>query len=372
VFAEPRGKVRGRTGREIAADVADQLDRLSALSRRVGVADPVEDFFRPLLGEWDDLHDEAERWRRAVRITTGATELTDGSLGALDAAWRGRDADAFVEHLRATGLAGGDVSDAMEAMADALDLTADALRRIVADLAGLLADAADALPVPSLVPPEGERAVVEHLEELRQPVSAMHDAAREVLEAFLGLCEALVVLEDADGVPAHRYPERAWAPAEAVPAPEASAASVPAPAPADPSEPSDVAAPSGVATSTGPAPTGAAPTGSAPAGAVPAGAVSIAPPEAPATPQFGGATAVQEPSAQPQPGQDPHAAPARAAAAGAAGAGAGMGMGMMPPMMAQGGQGGDKEHKPKQRLDSSTEALFGKPKKTTPPVIGDD
>ncbi|WP_307868171.1 WXG100 family type VII secretion target [Umezawaea beigongshangensis] len=372
MFAEPRGRVRGRSGRQIAADVADQLDRLSALSRRVGVADPVQDFFRPLLGEWDDLHEEAERWRRAVRITTGAAELADGSLGELDAAWRGRDADAFVEHLSATGRAGGDVSDAMGAMADALDLTADALRRIVADLAELLADAADALPVPSLVPPEGERAVVEHLEELRQPVSAMHDAAREVLEAFLGLCEALVEQEDPAGDRTSHRPERAWAPAEAVPAPEAATTPAPAPAPAVSPEPEPEPEPAkSPAPPSAAVPSAAASTGAAPAGAVPTGAVPAAPPQPPATPQFGGATAVQEPSAQVQPGQDPHAAPARAATA-TAGAGVGAGMGMMPPMMAQGGQGEDKEHKPKQRLDSSAEALFGKPRKTTPPVIGED
>ncbi len=46
---------------------------------------------------------------------------------------------------------------------------------------------------------------------------------------------------------------------------------------------------------------------------------------------------------------------------------------MMAPMGggAGGQQGGDKEHKSKVRLAGSTEEVFGKPKKTAPPVVGE-
>jgi hypothetical protein len=50
-------------------------------------------------------------------------------------------------------------------------------------------------------------------------------------------------------------------------------------------------------------------------------------------------------------------------------------MGGMAPMMGGmggGQQGGDKEHKPKQRLTGSIDDLLGKPKKAAPKTIGDD
>jgi hypothetical protein len=40
--------------------------------------------------------------------------------------------------------------------------------------------------------------------------------------------------------------------------------------------------------------------------------------------------------------------------------------------MGGGQQGGDKEHKSKQRLTGSIDDLLGKPKKAAPKVIGDD
>jgi hypothetical protein len=49
-----------------------------------------------------------------------------------------------------------------------------------------------------------------------------------------------------------------------------------------------------------------------------------------------------------------------------------MGAGMMGGMGAGGQQGGDKEHKSKVQLAGSTEQVFGKPKKSAPPVLGED
>ena len=46
--------------------------------------------------------------------------------------------------------------------------------------------------------------------------------------------------------------------------------------------------------------------------------------------------------------------------------------GMMGGMAPGGQQGGDKEHKPKQRITGSIDDLLGKPKKAAPKVIGED
>jgi hypothetical protein len=47
-------------------------------------------------------------------------------------------------------------------------------------------------------------------------------------------------------------------------------------------------------------------------------------------------------------------------------------MGGAPMGGAGGQQGGDKEHKSKVRIAGSTEDLLGKPKKSAPPVVGQD
>jgi hypothetical protein len=37
-----------------------------------------------------------------------------------------------------------------------------------------------------------------------------------------------------------------------------------------------------------------------------------------------------------------------------------------------GGQGGENEHKPRNRVQGNPEDIFGKPEKASPSVIGDD
>ncbi|QTR01404.1 hypothetical protein J7S33_18490, partial [Saccharothrix algeriensis] len=204
--------MRGRDGRELAAEVGPELEYLSGVSRRLGVRDLVGDCFEPVVGTWGDLHAEAERWRRAGLVAERVTRDLTEPLGRLDSAWRGRDADSFVEHVQAVGPAGHDLCDAMHAMGDALDLTADGVRDLVADLARVLAEAADAVSGAAALPLDGDRRVVEVLDELAGPAGELHEAVRDVLEAFLRLCEevsgpagfAAVGLE-------HRYPEQDWA-----------------------------------------------------------------------------------------------------------------------------------------------------------------
>ena len=67
--------MRGKDGRQIESEVGAELDYLSQISRRLGVADLVEDYFAPVVGDWNDLHDEAERWRAAGRAAATSTIL---------------------------------------------------------------------------------------------------------------------------------------------------------------------------------------------------------------------------------------------------------------------------------------------------------
>lgn len=353
-----------KDGRQIAAEVGPELDYLSRVSRKLGVVDLVHDFFDPLVGDWNDLREEAERWRKAAKVTEAVTKHVAAPLGGVDARWEGKDADAFLDHMRKVGLAGGDMSDAMNAMADALEETADGVRGIVQDMAHVLADAADSVSGTAALPLEGDQRAIKHIEELKDPVRELHESARQVLEAFLKLCDG--VSGEAGNFSSvrmeHKYPDKDWtytAPAK----PELKAP--------EPGKASDTAA----AASKG----GGTPSTGGGGGGVGGGVGSVGAPAAAATPppmQFGGATGISEQPPPPEKGAG--AAPAAAAAGGRAGgaaAGAGMmGGGMMAPMMggAGGQQGGDKEHKPKQRLTGSIDDLLGKPKKAAPKVIGDD
>ncbi|SDF66688.1 hypothetical protein SAMN05216553_102572 [Lentzea fradiae] len=362
-----------KDGRQIAAEVAPELDYLSRVSRKLGVVDLVHDYFDPLVGDWNDLREEAVRWRKAAEVTDAVTKHVSAPLGGVDARWQGADADAFLDHMRQVGLAGGDMSDAMNAMADALEETAEGVRDIVQDMAHVLADVADSVSGTASLPLEGDQRAVRHIEDVKEPVRELHESARQVMEAFLRLCDGLS--GEARGFDAvrmeHRYPEKDWtytAPAkQAVTLPEAATASATASAGA-----AVPAGGGGAAGGVGGAGSGAG--SSAGSGVGSAGVPAAATPASPM--QFGGATGVAEQAPAPAGG----AGTATAAAAvggrpGGASGGMGMGMGgmgMMGGMM--GGQqgGGDKEHKPKQRLSGTIEDLLGKPKKAAPKTIGDE
>jgi uncharacterized protein YukE len=352
--------VVAKDGRRIAAEVGPELDYLSRVSRKLGVVDLVHDFFDPLVGDWNDLREEAERWRKAAKVTEAVTKHVAAPLGGVDARWQGKDADAFLDHMRKVGLAGGDLSDAMTAMADALEETADGVRDIVQDLAHVLADAADSVSGTAALPLEGDQRAIRHIEEIKGPVRELHDSARQVLEAFLKLCDGVSGEAGHFGAVQmrHRYPDEDWtytAPAK----PEART-----PEPAKASDTATAGKGGGGTPSTGGV-------GAGGVGSIGAPAATAAQPQ---QMQFGGATGVAEQPPPPERGAG--AAPAAAAAGGRPGAAPG-GMGGMPMMGgmmggAGGQQGGDKEHKSKQRLTGSIDDLLGKPKKAAPKVIGDD
>lgn len=352
-----------KNGRQIAAEVGPELDYLSRVSRKLGVVDLVHDFFDPLVGDWNDLREEAERWRKAAKVSEAVTKHIAGPLGDVDARWQGKDADAFIEHMRKVGLAGGDMSDAMNAMADALEETAEGVRGIVQDMAHVLADAADSVSGTAALPLEGDQRAIKHIEELKDPVRELFESARQVLEAFLKLCDGVSGESGNFGAVRmeHRYPDKDWtytAPAKPEPAKTE-----------EPPKASDTAT-AGKGGGGAPSGGGAPPGGGGGVGSVGAPAAAQQPQQM----QFGGATGVAEPAPPPEKGAA--AAPAAAAAGGrSGGAPGGMMGGMMPMMggMAGGGQqGGDKEHKPKQRITGSIDDLLGKPKKAAPKVIGED
>ncbi|WP_231114354.1 WXG100 family type VII secretion target [Lentzea aerocolonigenes] len=357
-----------KNGRQIAAEVGPELDYLSRVSNKLGVVDLVHDFFDPLVGDWNDLREEAERWRKAAKVSEAVNKHVAAPLGGVDARWQGKDADAFLDHMRKVGLAGGDMSDAMNAMADALEETADGVRDIVQDMAHVLADAADSVSGTAALPLEGDQRAIKHIEELKEPVRELHDSARQVLEAFLKLCDG--VSGEAGNFGSvrmeHKYPDEDWtytAPAK----PETKAP--------EPGKPADTN------TSTASKGGGGTPSTGGGGGGVGGGVGSVGAPAAAAAHsqpmQFGGATGISEQLPPSEKGAG--AAPAAAAAGGrpgAAGGGAGaMGGGMMGGMGAMGGggqQGGDKEHKAKMRITGSIDDLLGKPKKAAPKTIGDD
>ena len=359
--------MRGKDGRQIAAEVGPELDYLAGISRRLGVRDLVADYFAPVLGDWNDLAEEAERWRKAGLVAEHVTRDLTKPLGKLDSAWQGKDADAFVEHMRKVGLAGHDMSDAMHAMGEALDQTAESIRGIVEDMSRVYAEAADAVSGAAALPVDGDRRVVEVLDELHDPAKELHESVRDVLEAFLRLCDGVSGADDfADVKMEHKYPEQNWS----------------FTAPAKPTAPEPPATPP----ATPPAETKPAGSGGGSGGGAPGGGGGGVPGGGGGLPGGGGIPG-GESAERMQPGQSTGVAeprpvesgprPAAAAAGGPSGPAAGgagmMGAGMMGGGMGAGGQqGGDKEHKSKVQVAGSTEQVFGKPKKSAPPVLGED
>ncbi|GAA2663975.1 MULTISPECIES: WXG100 family type VII secretion target [Actinosynnema] len=371
-------------GHQIAARIEPELDYLSGISRRLGARDLVEEYFQPVVGKWADLHAEAERWRAAGLVAEHVTRDLTKPLGRLDSAWQGQDAESFVRHMQQVGLAGHDLSDAMNVMGDALDATADGVRGAVEELASLFADAAEAVSAAASLPLDGDRRVLQHLEDLRDPARELHESVRDMLEGFLRLCDS-VSGEGEDEFAAvrmdHRFPEQDWKSSElAERKAAAKAAEDAAKAAEKPAEPAAEAETRKASAGAGGAVGGGSGGGgggsvSGLGGGGGGGGVPLGP-----APGAGGSQGQLQPggySAVAEQGAGGAAARTAAAAGGGAGAAGGMGgMGMMGGGMmggAPGGQqGGEKEHKSKFRLTGTIEEVYGKPKRSAPPVLGED
>ncbi|GLZ39926.1 WXG100 family type VII secretion target [Actinokineospora sp. NBRC 105648] len=350
---DPKG---GLDGPELQANIAGYLDFLSALCRQLGMPDPVEEYFAPVVGRWSELHAEAERWRAVGgKAEHVANELTK-PLGGLDAAWKGADADSFIEYMTRVGLAGNDMSDAMAAMGEILDLTADGLREIVTDMAGLLAEVADNGSRAMSLPARNDDRTRQYLDSMRRPTRELFEAVRQILEALVRLCESMDGSRVFESVAmAHTFPEENWAlktdvPTVTVPS---DTSSIPAAAGADPL----------AGLKSGGLGGGGLGGGIGGGGAGMGSAASATPP------QPGGYVAVGE-AAPGKPAGLPVATPA--AEGGKAGGAGGM-MGGMPMGMGGMGQGGaGGEHKRRVQVTGDPKDIFGDPTKSSPPVIGND
>lgn len=334
-------------GKDVESRIATQLDYLSKLAKHLGIGDPVEEYFAPVVGRWSDLHAEAERWRVVGEGTEQVTEALAKPLGGLDAAWDGEAAESFIGYMQKVGLAGNDLADAMVAMADVLDKTADGVREIVMQLATVMSETAETASEAMALPVQGDDRTREYLDLMRKPSKELFEAVRQVLEGFVQLCEGVDGSAAFDGVAmAHTFPEDNWAMPGAPKSP-----AVPAP-----SEPVD----------TGTEKAGA---GGGGGGGFGGGAGGVG----------GGAAANPLPSGnftvagEQIPRSDAPAAAAAAAAQKSAGRGMGMGM-PMAPMMGMGAQGagGDSDHKSRSRVKGNPHDIFGKPEKASTPVIGAD
>ncbi|MFC0544531.1 WXG100 family type VII secretion target [Kutzneria chonburiensis] len=396
------------------------LDYLSQISRQLGVTDPVEEYYAPLVGKWSALRDEADRWRKAAKAATEVTDTLTKSLGGLDASWQGKDADSFMAYMQGYGLSGHDLADAMNAMADALQQTADGVEHLVDQLGDTLAESADTVSEALSVPVHGEKRATEHLDDQHEPTKQLFESVRDVLEAFTKLCSGVHGGDAFSKITIkHPMPSGNWSydyapPASAPPSPP-SPPTATAPAAAAAAHAAGgggmhagggggaMGAGAGIAHDAVQAPSAGTVSGAAettstehytPAPAAPAAAAAAHAAGGGGMHAGGGGgamgagagiahDAVQAPSAGTVSGaaettSTEHYTPAPAAPAAAAaspgGGQAGGGMGMMGGMAGgQKGQGGeDQEHKSKIRLSGDLRDLLGAPEKTAPTVIGEN
>ncbi|EOD64316.1 WXG100 family type VII secretion target [Amycolatopsis vancoresmycina] len=196
-------------GEDLTAAAEPYLGYLSDLAQQLGLIDPVETYFRPLLGRWADLGAEADRLREAASAAADVSTRLDDQLGRLDAGWEGRDADAFVTYMREIGAAGGDLQEALTTLAAALDELVTTLRHIVVDLVEVLVDAAELTSETMLLPSGGTKRARAQLQETQDSAKALFETARDVLEAFDRLCDGV---DDPDAASRtieirHRYPQ---------------------------------------------------------------------------------------------------------------------------------------------------------------------
>jgi uncharacterized protein YukE len=340
-------------GKDIENQIAAQLGYLSKLARHLGVNDPVEEYFAPVVGRWSDMHDEAERWRLVGEGVEQVTDALNKPLGKLDAAWDGEAATSFIAYMQRVGLAGNDLADAMNAMAEVLDQTANGIREIVVQLASVMAETAETASQAMTMPVQGDARTREYLDMMRRPTKELFEAVRQILEAFVSLCEGAEDDDTFRGVTmAHLYPEENWT-APGLP-------TTPAPTPGTPVDTStDLASAPDLA--------GAGSFGGGGGGGGMGGGAALA--ASAATPlNPGGLTMAGE---QPKVDTPPPTA-AAAAAAGPGGPKGGTGMPMAPMMGGMGaqGQGGDQNHKNRSRVVGNPTDIFGKPEKASTPVIG--
>ncbi|RLK60825.1 hypothetical protein CLV68_1339 [Actinokineospora cianjurensis] len=348
----------GLDGLDLQSNFSTYLDFLSRLCRELGIPDPVEEYFAPVVGRWSELHAEAGRWRAVGAYSEVVVGELTKPLGGLDAAWQGADADSFIEYMNRVGLAGNDMSDAMIAMGEVLDLTADGLREIVTEMAGLLAEVAHNTSQAMAQPGRGEDRSRQYVDAMNRPTRQLFEAVRQIMEALVRLCDGIDGSKVFEPITmAHTFPAENWS------VPEVPSVTVPGgPGTSVPSS-------SGLAAGLGSSGLGGGGLGG---GAGGFGGGASGPSATPATPPGpGGYVSVGE-ALPSQPAGGMSGAGAAGGGGKAGGAGGMMGGGMPMGMGGMGGGGSDSEHKRRTRVTGDPEEIFGKPTKSSPPVIGDD
>src|ERR1044072_4832266 len=201
----------GADGADLAGQHSSSFDYLSRLARDLGVPDPVEEYFAPVVGRRSDMEAEADRWRQVGDGTAIVTDALKEPLGKLDAAWDGEAATSFIGYMQKVGLAGVDLSDAMLALADVLDTTAEGIREIVQQMGGVLADTAQTASQAMAMPVQGDERTRTYLDAMRRPTKELFEAVRQVLEAFVQMCEGIDGSEAFRQINmAHTVPEENW------------------------------------------------------------------------------------------------------------------------------------------------------------------
>lgn len=376
----------GPDGDQIAGRVHSHLAYLSTLARQLHVPDPVEQYFAPVVGKWSLIHEEAEKWRAAATTAEDTTTDLKKPLGALDAAWEGKDSEAFIAYIGKVGIAGADMSDAMRGMATALDKLADGIRSIVQQMADMLTSGAEDASQAMAMPVRSEQKVRHHLDQMDRPSAELFKAVRRALEAFVKLCDE-VHGDSAFGaakmkhqmpsekltLPSYEGPKNLYhGPKHAGEHDDGHTATHDGDA-----QPSEAAA-----ASAGHAGGSASDATSGSAGGASGQPAALRGGGGASAGSSGGSAAMGQPpaagavsGAAEELGKHAASAPAAAAAGGAAAAGerGGDGMPMMPMMGGMaGGMGGDKEYKSKRKLAGDVSQIFGDPEHTAPRVIGDE
>lgn len=179
------------SARRIAAEVSQHLEYLTRVAAELDAPEPVHERFEEAVGRVDALREAARVWHRTADRVEKSAQGVAGKLGGIDKSWQGADADAFLAHMRETGLAGNDIVDAMRALAEALDHTADAVEALVEDIGQTVTDTADAVSQALVVPVDGEQRARRHLEDLEGPAGELFSAVEDVFGAFARFCDEL-------------------------------------------------------------------------------------------------------------------------------------------------------------------------------------
>lgn len=336
----------GPDARRIAAEVAEHVACLSRTAEELEVADPVGTRFADVVGSGNQLHEAAELWRRVAERVEDATGAVKVRLGGIDEAWQGADADAFIEHVRSSGLTGNDVVDSMRGLAAALDQTAETILVLVRDMGEVITEGSESVSEVLRDPVDGAKRARDQLVEMERPTREIFESVEDVLRAFVRFCEEFGSMREF----AEFRPETDSV-AKNSEFPPRGATAAPAEAAADPASAS-----------------GGDATGGGASGEVGAGGAATS---------GAGALAEGDTTKAVEPSETPPSSSAASAAAMGAGAvvGGGVAAGMMPMgVMGAVGPGGGRaqERQNSSRMRAEPEELFGVREEAAPAVFGGD